>query len=54
LDLDDELNTLDLLRKHIPDHGLHLVDLRRRLAEAIRKDPDGSPLDLFPDDDIPF
>jgi hypothetical protein len=54
LDLDDELNTLDLLREHIPSELLYLVDRRCWLVEAIRKNweaKEDRQLDLFSDDE---
>jgi hypothetical protein len=53
-DLDDELNTFDLLREHIPTELLYLVDRRRWLVEAIRKNweaKEDRQLDLFSDDE---
>jgi hypothetical protein len=52
-DLDDELNTFDLLRKYIPSELLYLVDRRRRLVQAIRENWDAEgdgQLDLFSDE----
>jgi hypothetical protein len=37
LDLDDELGTLELLRKHIPSERLYQVDRRARLVVAIER-----------------
>jgi hypothetical protein len=38
LELDDELDTCELLREHIPSERQYLIDRRRHLVTAIRKD----------------
>jgi hypothetical protein len=37
LDLDEELNTFELLRKHIPSERLYQVDRRAWLVAAINR-----------------
>jgi hypothetical protein len=40
LELDEELDTTELLRKHSPSHLLYLVDYRARLIKKIERGSD--------------